>query len=335
MHRMKTILVTGAAGFIGLHVARRVLERGDAVVGIDNLNDYYDVNLKLARLGELGKFARFRFARLDITDQQAVGALFRAEKIGRVVHLAAQVGVRHSITYPHLYTQSNIQGFAHILEACREAAVEHLVYASSSSVYGAGAVVPFSEHSNTDHPLNPYASTKKANELMAHAYSHAYGFPATGLRFFTVYGPWTRPDMALGIFTCAILDGTPLKVFNFGRMERDFIYIDDLVDAVEKVLDQAPARNAGRGEPTSSDAPHRIYNVGNRNPVELLRFIEILESALGRQAVKNLVPMPAGEVPVTCADITRLHSAIGFAPRISLQEGISRYVNWYRSYYKV
>ena len=331
------ILVTGAAGFIGMHVAQRLLARGDEVVGIDNLNDYYDVNLKLARLEALKPNERFRFEKADISDRNAMSRLFEAEKFQRVVHLAAQAGVRYSLVNPHAYIESNINGFTNILEGCRHHRVEHLVFASSSSVYGGNTRLPFSEHDNVDHPVSLYAATKKSNELMAHAYSHLFRLPATGLRFFTVYGPWGRPDMALFLFTKAILEDRPIDVFNHGKMQRDFTYIDDIVEGVVRVLDRVPKPASSFDprdpDPATSDAPYRIYNIGNHQPVELMTYIETLEQALGRTAKKNLLPMQAGDVPATYANTEDLRALVGFAPATPVAEGIRRFVDWYRGYY--
>jgi UDP-glucuronate 4-epimerase len=336
---MVKILVTGAAGFIGFHLSRRLLERGVEVVGLDNLNHYYDVALKQARLVLLEECAGFRFVKMDLADREGMSGLFREERFDAVVNLAAQAGVRYSLVNPYAYTESNISGFLNILEGCRHNGVGHLVYASSSSVYGANTSMPFSVHQNVDHPVSLYAATKKANELMAHTYSSLYGIPATGLRFFTVYGPWGRPDMALFLFTKAILEGRPIDVFNYGKMQRDFTFVDDIVEGVCLVLDQVPAPNpAWSGDspdPGTSRAPYRLYNIGNNNPVDLLRFIEVLEGALGREAIKNLLPLQAGDVPATYADIDDLTRDVGFRPATSLEDGIGRFVAWYRSYYRV
>jgi UDP-glucuronate 4-epimerase len=336
---MAKILVTGAAGFIGFHLAKRLLEQGEDVVGLDNLNDYYDVNLKLARLKLLEQYPGFRFVRIDLADRTAMAALFSAEKFHAVVNLAAQAGVRYSLINPHLYAESNISGFLNVLEGCRHNGVGHLVYASSSSVYGANTAMPFSVHHNVDHPVSLYAATKKANELMAHTYSSLYGIPTTGLRFFTVYGPWGRPDMALFLFTKAILEGRPIDVFNYGKMQRDFTFVDDIVEGVCRVIGQVPAGNpAWSGadpDPGTSYAPYRLYNIGNNNPVELLRFIEVLEKALGREARKNLLPLQPGDVPATYADVDDLMRDVGFRPATSIEEGIGRFVAWYRAYYGV
>ncbi|MEW6246722.1 MAG: NAD-dependent epimerase [Nitrospirota bacterium] len=333
------ILVTGVAGFIGYHVARRLLERGDRVLGLDNVNPYYDVRLKEARLAHLSPFERFGFVKRDLADRNAMRALFTEHPIRRVVHLAAQAGVRYSLVNPHAYTDSNIEGFMNILEGCRHARVEHLVYASSSSVYGGNMHMPFSVHDNVDHPVSLYAASKKANELMAHCYAHLYKIPCTGLRFFTVYGPWGRPDMALFIFTKAILEGRPIEVFNYGRMQRDFTYIDDIVEGVVRALDRPaqpdPAWSGERPDPGTSSAPYRLYNIGNHQPVDLLRFIEVLEQALGKKAEKKLLPMQPGDVPATYADIDDLTRDVGFKPATPIEVGIPRFVQWYREFYKV
>ena len=322
------VLVTGAAGFIGYHVSAGLLARGDTVVGLDNLDPYYDVGLKRARVERLTPNPRFEFLHLDLTDRADMEATFARVRPERVVHLGAQAGVRHSFRDPHAYVHSNLVGFLHVLEGCRETGVRHLVYASSSSVYGANPKPPFSVHDNADHPLSLYAATKKANELMAHTYSHGYGLPTTGVRFFTVYGPWGRPDMALFLFTEAILAGEPITVFNHGDMQRDFTYINDAVEAVVRVLDRLP-----QPDPGSSTAPYRVYNVGNHQPVGLLRFIEVLEQALGRTADKRLVPLQPGDVPATCADVTDLMRDVGYSPATPIEEGVPRFVEWYREYY--
>jgi UDP-glucuronate 4-epimerase len=336
---LRKILVTGAAGFIGFHLAKRLLEQGGEVVGLDNLNDYYDVSLKHARLKLLEECPGFRFVKLDLSDREGMAGLFREERFDAVVSLAAQAGVRYSLVNPHAYTESNITGFLNVLEGCRHNGVGHLVYASSSSVYGANTAMPFSVHHNVDHPVSLYAATKKANELMAHTYASLYGLPCTGLRFFTVYGPWGRPDMALFLFTKAILEGSPIDVFNYGKMQRDFTYIDDIVEGVCRVIERPPAGDpawsGGSPDPGTSFAPYRIYNLGNNNPVELLRFIEVLEQALGRQANKNLLPLQAGDVPVTYADVDDLMREVGFRPATSIEDGIGRFVAWYRAYYRV
>jgi UDP-glucuronate 4-epimerase len=331
------ILVTGTAGFIGYHVARKLLERGDSVIGIDNVNDYYDVGLKESRLRMLSEFPKFRFVRMDVSDTAAMAAFFAAERPSRVVHLAAQAGVRYSLTHPHAYIDANIVGFLNILEGCRHNAVEHLVYASSSSVYGANTKQPFSEHQNIDHPVSLYAATKKANELMAHSYAHLFRFPVTGLRFFTVYGPWGRPDMALFKFTKGILAGESIPVFNEGRMIRDFTYIDDIVEGVVRVLDATAAPDPGWSgddpDPATSSAPYRVFNIGNNRPVPLLDCIAILEECLGQKAKLDLLPMQPGDVVSTMADVTALEQAVGFRPATPLATGIGRFVNWYKEYY--
>jgi UDP-glucuronate 4-epimerase len=335
---MSKILVTGAAGFIGFHLAKVLLDRGDEVVGLDNLNDYYDVGLKQARLAQLEGRSGFRFVKLDLADREGVTALFREEKFDRVVNLAAQAGVRYSLQNPHAYVDSNLVGFVNILEGCRHNDVKHLVYASSSSVYGANTSMPFSIHHNVDHPVSLYAASKKANELMAHTYAHLYRLPVTGLRFFTVYGPWGRPDMALFLFTKAILEGRPIDVFNYGKMRRDFTYVDDIVEGVVRTLDNTaqpnPAWSGDCPDPGTSNAPYRLYNIGNNNPVELLHLIETLEKALGKQAEKNLMPIQPGDVPATYADVDDLTRDVGFRPSTSIEEGVGRFVEWYRGYYQ-
>lgn len=334
---MATILVTGAAGFIGSYVSQRLLERGDQVVGLDNLNDYYAVALKEARLAALNDQPGFRFVRAALEDRYAVDTLFSQTSFDAVIHLAAQAGVRYSLENPRAYLDSNLAGFLNILEGCRRQRVGHLVYASSSSVYGANRTMPFSVHHNVDHPVSLYAATKKANELMAHSYAATYGLPCTGLRFFTVYGPWGRPDMAYFSFTKAILDGQPLTVFNHGKMLRDFTYIDDIVEGVIRVLDRPaqpdPAWNGLNPDPGNSFAPYKIYNIGNNQPVELLRFIEVLEQCLGKKAEKQFLPMQPGDLPATCADLADLSAATGFRPSTGIEEGLSRFVAWYRAYY--
>lgn len=333
------ILVTGAAGFIGFHLSRRFLEAGHTVVGLDCLNDYYDVQLKKDRLKELEPYAGFTFAHMDMADDAAMDALFEKQRFTHVVNLAAQAGVRYSLKNPRSYIQSNLVGFGNILEGCRHNGVQHLVYASSSSVYGLNTAMPFSVHHNVDHPISLYAASKKANELMAHTYSHLYRLPTTGLRFFTVYGPWGRPDMALYLFTKAILEGKPINVFNEGRMRRDFTYIDDIVEGVVRVTERTPQPNPEwRGDapdPSTSPAPYRIYNIGNNNAVELGRFIEILEDALGRKAVRNLMPMQPGDVEATYADVDDLIRDTGFTPHTPLEKGVGEFVRWFRDYYKV
>ncbi|HMM59421.1 MAG TPA: NAD-dependent epimerase [Candidatus Rifleibacterium sp.] len=333
------ILVTGAAGFIGFHLTIYLLKRGDEVVGFDNLNNYYEVKLKHDRLAILSNHQSFTFVQADLSDRAAVEKVFAEHRFDRVINLAAQAGVRYSLENPHAYIDANIVGFMNILEACRHNKIEHLTYASSSSVYGSNTQMPFSVHHNVDHPVSLYAATKKANELMAHTYSHLYGLPTTGLRFFTVYGPWGRPDMALFLFTRAIIEGKPIKVFNNGLMRRDFTYIDDIVEGVVRVSDRiAPANPDWDGmkpDPATSRAPYRIYNIGNNRPVELLRFIEIIEKKLGKTAVKEMLPMQPGDVPATYADVDDLMRDTGFAPATPLETGISRFIDWYRDYYKV
>ena len=335
---MRKILVTGAAGFIGFHLSLRLLAEGNVVVGLDNLNSYYDVTLKQARLNLLEKNENFRFIRADLADRGALERLFVENLFETVVNLAAQAGVRYSLENPHAYMDSNLIGFLNILEGCRHHGVKHLVFASSSSVYGANTQMPFSVHDNVDHPLSLYAATKKANELMAHAYASLYRIPCTGLRFFTVYGPWGRPDMALFLFTRAILENRPIDVFNEGRMERDFTYIDDIIEGLVRVLDRIPSPDPGwRGDapdPSSSFAPYRLYNVGNNRPITLMAFIEALEKQLGRKAIRNFLPMQAGHVPATCADVDDLMAAVGFRPATPIAEGIRRFVAWYRAYYE-
>lgn len=331
------VLVTGAAGFIGFHLAKRLLDRGDRVIGLDNLNDYYDVRLKEARLAQLQARPQFQFVKLDLSDRAGMADLFAQQPIRRVVNLAAQAGVRYSLVNPHAYTSSNVDGFLNILEGCRHHQVDHLVYASTSSVYGGHTHMPFSVHDNVDHPVSLYAATKKANELMAHCYAHLYRFPITGLRFFTVYGPWGRPDMALFLFTKAILEGKPIDVFNHGKMQRDFTYVDDIVEGVIRTLDRPaqadPTWSSDQPDPGSSSAPYRLYNIGNHQPVELLRFIEVLEETLGKKAQKNFLPLQAGDVPATYADTAELRAATGFAPATPVGEGVRRFVEWYRGYY--
>jgi UDP-glucuronate 4-epimerase len=334
---MRKILVTGAAGFIGFHLAKRLAGDGEMVIGLDNVNDYYDVSLKHARLDRLKEEKNFRFIKGDICDRKMVAKLFCDEKFDCVVNLAAQAGVRYSLKNPHAYIESNIVGFMNILEGCRHNGVSHLVYASSSSVYGANTKMPFSVHHNVDHPVSLYAATKKANELMAHTYSSLYGLPTTGLRFFTVYGPWGRPDMALFLFTRAILAGEPIEVFNYGKMQRDFTYIDDIVEGVARVTEAVPGGNSdwsgGAPDPGTSYAPYRIYNIGNNNPVELLYFIETLERCLGKKAKKNLLPIQSGDVPATYADVDDLTKDVGFRPSTRIEDGIRKFVDWYLEYY--
>ena len=333
------ILVTGAAGFIGSFTAERLAKRGDAVVGIDNLNDYYDVDLKRARLQRLGRLPGFTFEKVDIAEGSACQSTFNEHRPERIVHLAAQAGVRHSIEHPHAYVDANIAGFLNILESARDSDVDHVVFASTSAVYGANTQMPFSAAHNVDHPLSMYAATKKANELMAHAYSHLYRIPATGLRFFTVYGPWGRPDMALFVFTRKILAGEPIEVFNHGNHRRDFTYIDDIVEGVVRVLDRPPSSDpawrSDRPDPSSSAAPYRLYNIGNGQPVQLLRFIEVIEEQLGRRAVKQLLPMQPGDVQDTFADVGPLATDLDYQPATPIEEGIARFLDWYRDYYGV
>jgi UDP-glucuronate 4-epimerase len=332
-------LVTGAAGFIGYHVARKLLERGDQVVGLDNMNDYYDPSLKEARVVELEQLEGWTFVWLDLADREGMADLFERYAFDRVIHLAAQAGVRYSIENPHSYVDSNLVGFLNILEGCREQEVEHLTYASTSSVYGANTNMPFSVHHNVDHPVSLYAATKKANELMAHSYSHLYGLPTTGLRFFTVYGPWGRPDMALFKFLKAMLAGEPIDVYNEGRMRRDFTYIDDIAEGVVRASDAVaepdPEWDGDSPDPATSHAPFRVYNIGNSESVELLRFISVLEETVGVQARMNLLPMQAGDVPATAADIDALAAAVGFRPSTPIEEGIRNFVEWYREFYGV
>jgi UDP-glucuronate 4-epimerase len=334
---VKKILVTGAAGFIGYHLSSRLLERGDEVIGIDNVNDYYDINLKLDRIRQIEDRKGFKFIRLDLHDRSGVEKLFAEHRFDAVVNLAAQAGVRYSLKNPNAYVDSNLVGFANILEGCRHHDVGHLVFASSSSVYGANTKMPFSVHHNVDHPVSLYAATKKCNELMAHTYSSLYKIPSTGLRFFTVYGPWGRPDMALFLFTKAILDKRPIDVFNYGKMKRDFTYIDDIVEGVVRVIDRIPGPNPkwSGDEPDSatSYAPYRLYNIGNNQPVELMKFIEVLEDCLGMKAEKNMLPIQAGDVPATYADVDDLIRDVGFKPATPIERGIKKFVDWYKGYY--
>jgi UDP-glucuronate 4-epimerase len=331
------ILVTGTAGFIGSALALRLLDRGDEVIGFDNLNTYYDVNLKHARLARFADHPRYTHITADLVDRAAVERAFAEYKPQRVVNLAAQAGVRYAAENPHVYVASNVAGFLHILEGCRQHGVEHLVFASTSSVYGANTHMPFSEHQSAEHPLTLYAATKKANEMMAHSYAHLYGIPCTGLRFFTVYGPWGRPDMALFLFTRAILAGEPIKVFNHGHHKRSFTYIDDIVEGVIRTLDRLPSPNAGWSsdapDPASSNAPYKLYNIGNEQPVQLLRYIEVLEQCLGRKAQMQMLPLQAGDVPDTEADVSELIADVGYRPTVSVEEGVARFVDWYRGYY--
>lgn len=336
---MTRTLVTGAAGFIGFHTSKHLLDRGDEVVGLDIVNDYYDPTLKEARLKILQSHDRFRFAKLDLADDVGMSSLFKSEQFDKVIHLAAQAGVRYSLQNPQAYVSSNLVGFTNILEGCRHHGVKHLTYASSSSVYGANTTMPFSVHHNVDHPLSLYAASKKANELMAHTYSHLYGLPTTGLRFFTVYGPWGRPDMALFLFTKAILEGRPIDVFNNGQMRRDFTYIDDIVEGVVRVSDKVASPNpqwtGATPDPGTSSAPYRIYNIGNNQPVELMHLIGTLEKCLGMTAEKNMLPMQPGDVPATYADVDDLIRDVGFKPATPIETGIERFVAWYREFYQV
>jgi UDP-glucuronate 4-epimerase len=332
------ILVTGTAGFIGYFTARMLLERGDEVVGLDNLNDYYDVSLKLARLKQIGANPRFRFVRLDVADRAGIEQLFSTERFARVIHLAAQAGVRYSLTNPHAYIESNIVGFMNILEGCRLSKVEHLTFASSSSVYGANTKMPFSVHDNVDHPLSMYAASKKANELMAHTFASLYGLPTTGLRFFTVYGPFGRPDMALFMFVRNILEGKPIDVYNYGHHRRDFTYIDDIVEGVVRASDciaqPDPNWSGDHPDPGTSRAPYRLYNIGNNRPIELMRYIELIEQALGRKAEKNLLPLQPGDVPDTYADVDDLARDVGYRPTTPVEVGVKRFVEWYLDFYE-
>ena len=331
------VLVTGAAGFIGFHVAQKLMARGVEVVGLDNLNEYYDVTLKQARLAQLERLPGFRFVRLDIADTLDMGVLFAREKFERVVHLAAQAGVRHSLEAPHAYVRSNITGTLNVLEGCRHNGIEHLVYASTSSVYGANTDMPFSVHRPADHPLSLYAASKRANELMAHNYSALFRFPTTGLRFFTVYGPWGRPDMALFLFTRNILEGKPIDVFNHGHHKRDFTFVEDIAEGVVRALEHpaqpSPTWNSRAPDPATSSAPFRLYNIGNHRPIELLRYIELIEECLGRKAQKNLLPLQLGDVPETYADIDDLVSDVGYRPATPIEEGVRRFVDWFCDYY--
>jgi len=334
-----TVLVTGAAGFIGFHLCGRLLSEGCRVVGIDNLSDYYDVRLKEERLRQLAEFEAFSFIKMDLADRPAMEKLFRDNSFSMVVNLAAQAGVRYSLENPHSYVDANLVGFVNILEGCRWGEVRHLVFASSSSVYGSNTLLPFSTHDNVDHPVSLYAASKKSNELLAHCYSHLYRLPTTGLRFFTVYGPWGRPDMALFLFTKAILADEPIKVFNYGKMQRDFTYIDDIVEGVVRVMraipEPSPDWDSSKPDPSSSNAPYRIYNIGNNNPVELEHFIEVIENCLGRKAKKEYLPLQKGDVPATFADIDDLLEAVGFRPETSIEDGVARFIKWYSEYYNV
>jgi UDP-glucuronate 4-epimerase len=336
---MPPVLVTGAAGFIGYHLSERLLAQGQTVIGIDNLNDYYEVALKEARVARLAAKPGFSFQRLDLADADGMEALFKSHGFSVVYHMGAQAGVRYSLQNPRAYVRSNLDGFANILEGCRHHGVKHLVYASSSSVYGAGTHMPFSTHQNVDHPVSLYAASKKANELMAHAYAHLYRIPTTGLRFFTVYGPWGRPDMALFLFTRAILSGKPIDVFNHGDMKRDFTYIDDIIETLARVGEKPAAPNANWNsdapDPSSSNAPYRVYNLGNHSPVQLLHLIEVLEDALGKKAVKNMLPMQPGDVHATYADVDDLMRDFNFSPNTPIEVGVKRFVEWYKDYYGV
>jgi UDP-glucuronate 4-epimerase len=333
------VLITGSAGFIGSNLAQRLLERGDEVVGIDNLNDYYDVELKKARLARVAKYPGFTDVRVNLEDRAAIAEVFAKHKPNRVVNLAAQAGVRYSLENPHSYVDTNLVGFVNILEGCRHHGVEHLVYASSSSVYGSNTEMPFSVHHNVDHPVSLYAASKKANELMAHTYSHLFRLPTTGLRFFTVYGPWGRPDMALFMFTRNILAGKPIDVFNYGKHRRDFTYIDDIVEGVVRILDRIPAPNpdwnSDAPDSATSNAPYKLYNIGNNQPVELMHYIKVLEDCLGKKAEMNLLPLQNGDVPDTYADVEDLVKDIGYKPATSVEDGIARFVEWYKGYFKV
>ncbi|MFZ2905741.1 MAG: NAD-dependent epimerase [Cyclobacteriaceae bacterium] len=338
MAQKPSILVTGAAGFIGFHLSGRLCKEGYSVTGIDNLNDYYDVNLKHARLNQLTSLPDFEFHQLDLTDKKGVDDLFRKNNFTYVVNLAAQAGVRYSLTNPYAYLESNLHGFLNILEACRHHKTEHLIYASSSSVYGANKKMPFSVHHNVDHPISLYAASKKSNELMAHTYSALYNLPTTGLRFFTVYGPYGRPDMALFIFTKAILEGNPIEVYNHGKMKRDFTYIDDIVEGITRLVPKVPTGNKSWNGTTpdaaTSFAPYKLFNIGNNKPVELMRFIEVIEEKLGKKAIKNLMPLQTGDVPETFADVDDLMQEVGFKPSTSIEDGIGKFIEWYKDYYK-
>lgn len=339
MTQNKNVLVTGAAGFIGFHLSTKLCSLGYTVIGIDNLNDYYDVNLKLSRLNKLKSLSNFTFHQLELTDKKGIDSLFQQYQFNYVVNLAAQAGVRYSLTNPYAYLDSNLHGFLNILESCRYAKIEHLVYASSSSVYGANKKMPFSVHHNVDHPISLYAASKKSNELMAHTYSALYNLPTTGLRFFTVYGPYGRPDMALFIFTKAIIEGKPIDVFNHGKMKRDFTYIDDIIEGIVRLIPTVPTGNSlwdgNQPDPASSFAPYRIYNIGNNKPVELMQFIELIENKLGKKAIKNLLPIQEGDVPATYADVDDLIRDVGFKPETPIETGISNFIDWYVDYYKV
>ncbi|MDE1892791.1 MAG: NAD-dependent epimerase [Pseudomonadota bacterium] len=333
------IMVTGSAGFIGSHVVLRLLERGDEVIGVDNLSDYYDVTLKMARLARFDEHPRYTHVSADLSDRGAMELAFARYRPQRVINLAAQAGVRYAAENPHIYVSTNVTGFLHVIEGCRHHQVEHLVFASTSSVYGADTQMPFSEHQPTEHPLTLYAASKKANEMMAHSYAHLYGLPCTGLRFFTVYGPWGRPDMALFLFTRAILAGEPIKVFNHGHHKRSFTYIDDIVEGVIRALDDVPRGNPAwdgkKPDPASSLAPYRLFNIGNEQPVELLRYIEVLEQCLGRKATMEMLPLQAGDVPDTEADMSSLAAAVGYSPKVPVEQGVANFVRWYLDYYRM
>lgn len=339
MQDQKKVLITGAAGFIGFHLTQKLTSLGYAVIGYDNLNDYYDVNLKRSRLAILQNISSFHFYEGDLTDRNKVYDLFVSHEFDFVVNLAAQAGVRYSLTNPHAYLESNLHGFLNILEACRHNHIKHLVYASSSSVYGANKKMPFSVHNNVDHPISLYAASKKSNELMAHTYSALYNLPTTGLRFFTVYGPYGRPDMALFIFTKAILEGKPIDIYNYGKMKRDFTYVDDIVEGITRLIPTVPEPdknwNGLTPDPASSFAPYRIYNIGNNQPVELMAFVEAIEEKLGIKANKNLLPLQEGDVPETYADVQALMDAVDFKPNTSIKQGISNFIDWYKAYYKI
>ncbi|HBC31519.1 MAG TPA: capsular biosynthesis protein CpsI [Clostridiales bacterium] len=339
LDKNKVYFVTGAAGFIGFHLSKRLLDEGCTVIGFDNLNDYYDVTLKKARLDIIGKYENFTFILGDLQDKENLNRVFEEKHINIVVNLAAQAGVRYSITNPDVYIQSNIVGFLNLLEECRHHQIEHLLYASSSSVYGMNVNMPFSVHHNVDHPISLYAATKKSNELMAHTYSHLYKLPATGLRFFTVYGPWGRPDMALFLFTNAIVNGKTIKVFNNGKMKRDFTYIDDIVEGIIRLLNNPPKENKDwdkeKADPGTSNAPYKVYNIGNNHPVELMDFIETIEEKIGKKAKKEFLPLQDGDVPMTYADVDDLIEDVGFKPQTSINEGIDRFVEWYKGYYQI
>jgi len=332
---MKKVLVTGCAGFIGFHVSNRLMEMGYGVIGLDNLNPFYNEGLKAARLEILQRQKPFEFAQGNIAERSFMEEVFRKHEFGPIVHLAAQAGVRYSLENPHLYVKSNLEGFVNLIEEARKNSTSHFVYASSSSVYGANRKIPFSEQDNVDHPVSLYAATKKSNELMAHVYAHLYNLPVTGLRFFTVYGPWGRPDMAMFKFCKAILEGSPIDAYNYGNMKRDFTYIDDVVEGVIRTMESPPGSGSQNGSESASSAPHRIYNIGNNQPVELLTLIQVFEQKLGKKANKRLIPMQPGDVPITYADVDSLAEAVGYRPHTPIEEGISRFVDWYRDYYKV